>query len=649
MSVRRVQLFTVIAVLIAGLVCEVFAADVLREPEITAKEKRHWAFQPLVHPEPPDVGNADQVSNPIDRFILRRLESRGLGLMGEADRRTLIRRLSFDLTGLPPTVEEIDAFLRDESSNAYQRVVDRLLDSAAYGERWAQHWLDLARFAETDGFEHDKIRPDAWRYRDWVINALNEDLPYDQFVQMQLAGDELFPNRSDAAIATGFLLSGPDMPDINSQEERRNVVLNEITSTVGAALLGLGLECAQCHDHKYDPVSQVEFYRMRAFFENTVHPSRDKPLGHIISEPGASADPARLMIRGDHRRPGPELTPAVLRIGNPLGGDQVDLQIEPRESSTGRRAALAQWLTRPDHPLALRAIANRLWMHHFGTPLVGTPNDLGMQGEKPSHPELLDWLATELPRRGWSLKEMHRLIVSSATYRQAGVGEGAAWELAYREDLANELYSRARQRRLSGETVRDSMLAVSRSLNREAGGAGVRPPLSEEITVTLLKNQWQVSTNTADHHRRSIYLFARRNMRFPMFDVFDRPDANASCARRHESTTAPQALTLLNSDFSLEMARRFAAVTIPENSDEIESGVTRAFEMALSRPPSTSEIESVSRFLREQAEEIDRSGRSAADLALPDPMPTEVDSSFAAAWVDLCRAIFNLNEFLYVD
>ncbi len=624
-------------------------ADPVKEPPITERERSHWSFLPLASPVPPAVNHREQVRNPIDQFVLRQLEERGLSLMPEAARRVLIRRLSFDLRGLPPTPAEIAEFEADGSPGAYVRLVDRFLESPAYGERWAQHWLDLARFAESDGFEHDQIRPDAWRYRDWVIRALNDDLPYDRFVQWQLAGDELEPERPEAAIATGFLLAGPDMPDLNLQEERRHLVLNEMTSTVGAAFLGLGLGCAQCHDHKYDPVSQADFYRMRAFFENTVHPKRDQPLGHQIAEPGTPARATHLMIRGDFRRPGPELAPAVPRIASLDGSGTDRSDVPAKDLSTGRRRALAEWLTRPDHPLAMRVIANRLWQHHFGVPLVGTPNDFGFQGEPPTHPGLLDWLATELPRRGWSLKAMHRLIVGSATYRQASFGAGEAWERARRLDPDNRLLSRMNRTRLDGESIRDAMLAVSGSLNPEPGGPSVRPPLSAEIMVTLLKDQWQASTNVSDHHRRSIYLFARRNLRYPLFDTFDRPDANASCARRHESTTALQSLTLLNSEFSLDMARRLAGVMLADSQPSMPATIERGYRLALGRRPDTSELNAAREFVGRHATELQAAGRSPDTLATPLPPSAGLDPYQGAALVDFCLALFNLNEFTFVD
>lgn len=618
----------------------------LKEPPITQEDRLHWSFRHLLRPTPPSVRNEEQVRNEIDRFILARLESSDLRLGPEASRETLIRRLSFNLTGLPPTTAEIAAFLADTSADAYEKLVDRLLNSDAYGERWAQHWLDVARFAESDGFEHDKVRKDAWRYRDWVIKALNDDMPYDRFIRWQIAGDELAPDNPHAKLATGFLVAGPDMPDINLPEERRHNVLNEMTSTVGAAIMGLAFHCAQCHDHKYDPVSQADFYRTRAFFSNMVIAPKNKSLHHTFSEQGSDEPVARFWKRGDFRSPGPEVDAGFLRIVSHPGDAPKPTAIPNK--STGRRAELARWLTRPDHPLTLRVIANRLWLHHFGRALAGTPNDFGTQGERPSHPALLDWLATELPRQKWSLKSMHRLIVSSASYRQASSGSGDEWNKNTRTDPQNRLYSRMHRQRLSGEAVRDAMLLISGKLNRKSGGPGFRPPLPKEVTVTLLKNQWPVTKDKSEHYRRSIYLFARRNLRYPMFDVFDRPDALASCARRDVSTTAPQSLTLFNSEFSLARARDLAGSILTNGKRPPKRHVTAAYQRILGRAPSSEELKTGLSFLSTQTRALLDANRSSDQLAVP-PESSGTDPHAAAALTDYCLALLNLNEFLYVD
>ncbi|MGH7200110.1 MAG: DUF1549 domain-containing protein, partial [Planctomycetaceae bacterium] len=482
-------------------------ASELSEPPITDFDREHWSFRPVVRPEVPATDPIfalrtphSAFRTPIDAFILAKLQENDLRPMPEADKLTLLRRVTFDLTGLPPTLEEIAEFLADDRPDAYERLVDRLLASPAYGERWAQHWLDLARFAETDGFEHDHVRPNAWRYRDWVIEAFNSDMPYDEFVRLQLAGDELRPGDPAAAIATGFLLCGADMPDINSQIERRHNFLNDMTATVGSAFLALQIGCAQCHDHKYDPVSQADFYRLRAVFSNAElfgeHPiptpaqraERERfeaernrrwteleqkiealedtvleraradendpdlrlrrselqarftdeerqrheeltaeldrvkkqqpppfPMGRVMRETSADADPNYLYLRGDWQRKGPELQPAYLRIANPSGATIP--QPDPDAKTTGRRTALAEWLTRPDQPLTARVMVNRLWQRHFGRGLSATSSDFGLMGEEPAHLQLLDWLACEFMDNGWDVKQMVRLIVTSRTYR----------------------------------------------------------------------------------------------------------------------------------------------------------------------------------------------------------------------------------------
>jgi hypothetical protein len=611
------------------------------EAEITESDRDHWAFQPVRRPNVPSVQNADWVRNDIDAFILVRLELKQIAPAREADRATLLRRLSFDLTGLPPTPEELAAFLADESPDAYERQVDRLLASPAYGERWAQHWLDLARFAETDGFEHDKLRGDAWRYRDWVIAALNADMPYDRFVAEQLAGDLLQPGDPQAAIPTTFCLAGPDMPDINDQQERRHEMLNELTATVGSALLGLQLGCAQCHDHKYDPLSQADFYRLRAVFEPAVGTlKRDVPFNTLQQQEQPVA--ARLWIRGDHRRPGPEVLPGFLRIASPEGFPG---------PSDGRpaRLQLVEWLFADDHPLTARVIANRLWQHHFGRGLVETSSDFGLMGSS-SHESLLDFLATKLRDRAWSLKELHRLIVCSATYRQASrsMGDDTEWTERLTKDPSNKLYSRYPRRRLDGESLRDAMLVAAGTLNREAGGPGVMPPLPEPLLETLLKGQWTADRREANHYRRSAYVFARRNLRYPIFEAFDRPDGNASCPVRGRSTTAPQSLLLLNGELSLAAARRFAGRIAAESADP-EAQAVRMYVIAFSRPATEVETGRLVEFLQRQTERLKEERRNTDDLVRPIPPSASLDPYRAAALVDACLAIFNSNEFVYVD
>ncbi|HWE34988.1 MAG TPA: DUF1549 and DUF1553 domain-containing protein [Isosphaeraceae bacterium] len=694
-----------------------------------AADDRHWSFVPPRRPGVPEVREAGWVRNPIDAFVLEKLEKTGLSHAPEADRATLLRRLSFDLTGLPPTPEEVDAFWNDRSPEAYEKVVDRLLASPHYGERWAQHWLDLARYADTDGFEFDQARPDAWRYRDWVVGALNGDMPYDRFLTLQLAGDEAEPGDASAFVATGFGRCYPDMVDLNDQGLRRQNALNDITETTGLAVLGLTIGCARCHDHKFDPISQKDFYRLQAFFaparfrddypiasrgereayERAVRdheralasvraglirleaPARaaladgpppglddatvaafqqdeadrspeqvrlvfdalakdprikppallaalgpvaaqgraellraldrlkvagPPPLPHArgIDEAGAKAPPTFLLRRGDFASKGDRVEP-----GFPSALADASPSITPRDRSTGRRSALAAWLTRPENPLTSRVIVNRLWQHHFGRAIVSTPSDFGAMGAEPSHPELLDWLATELIARGWSLKAMHRLMVTSSTYRQSTRFD----PLAAAKDPEDALLWRQGRRRLDGEAIRDALLAVAGRLNPEMGGPGVFPELPAELTKLSSKGAvWPVSPRAEDRDRRSLYVFVRRNLRYPFFEAFDRPDTNASCPRRAVTTIAPQALSLLNGDLSRSCARSFAARVADAAGPDPDARIALAYRLALGRPPDAPELTLARAFLADRDEE---------------------------ALEGLCLALLNVNEFVYLD
>lgn len=643
--------FTAFALLVAalGALAATAAEPPLKESPITDFDREHWAFQPLERPAVPQVKDeAAWVRTPIDAFILAKLERRSLAPRPEAERAVLLRRASFSLTGLPPTPEERAAFVADDAPGAYERQVERLLASPHFGEHAAQRWLDLARFAETDGFEHDRVRPEAWKYRDWVIRALNDDLPYDRFVAWQLAGDELAPNNTDAATATMFCLAGPDMPDVNSQELRKHNLLNEMAGTVSSVFMALQFGCAQCHDHKYDPISQGDFFRLRSFFEPAVSVKRDK-LVSVLKENSRDAGKSYFYVRGELTRPSSEITPAFPRVVN-ADGREVPAPPENARSSH-RRAALAEWLTDRRHPLTARVIANRIWQQHFGRGLSNTPSDFGLVGEEPSHAELLDWLAVELIESGWSLKHLHRLIVTSAVYRQQSFSRASTTADEAPPDA--DLYAVYPRRRLEAEAVRDAMLLASGQLNRAAGGPGVRPPLPAEVTITLLKDQWQVSPDEADHVRRSIYIFARRNLRYPLLEAFDRADANATCAARHVSTTAPQALLMLNSEFSLRCAEHLAGEALTASDGQIAGAIDAAFVRCYARQPSDTERARLRDFLAAQAKHLseERAKRPGDQFARPHPATAARDLSFneAAALVDICLALLNTSEFVYVD
>lgn len=617
------------------------------EPPITASDREHWSFAPLRKFTPPHLaGEAGRwPQTPLDSFVLAALHKREFVPAPPAERDTLLRRATLQITGLPPSPEDRAEFLADRSPDAYERRLDRLQASPAFGDHASQPWLDLARFAETDGFEHDHVRPEAWRYRDWVISALNRDLPYDEFIRQQLAGDELAP-AAGGKIAAGFCLAGPDMPDVNDQALRRHDLLNEMASTVGAVFLGLQLGCAQCHDHKYDPISQADFFRVRACFESSLTVARDKPAGPLVT--GVWKEPARLWIRGEHSRPGGILQPAPPRVASDERA--VFVSTESKESP---RAALARWIAQPNHPLTTRVIVNRIWREHFGKGFSETPSDFGLLGEGPSHAELLDYLASSLPRWGWSLKKLRREILASAAYRQASrvpPGSAAAEQFARARQLDpdNRLLWRFAPRRLDGEAIRDSLLATAGLLTSERGGPGVMPPLPPELTQTLLKNQWKASERAADHYKRSIYLFARRNLRYPILEAFDRPDANASCPLRHRSTTALQSLLLLNSAESLSAARHLAGIAM-QSGETPPEWLAAAHLRALGRPLDAAAGASGVEFLRRQALLV--AALPPAENASPaTPLPHfSGDPHWAAALVDYCLALVNSADFSALD
>ena len=603
---------------------------VLQEPAITKFDRDHWAYKPIQRPAVPNVLASNQKLSPIDRFVVSRLREEtgaqmnspdsNASLAQQADRRTLIRRLHLDLLGVPPTPDQVTAFVNDDHPAAYRRMVDAALASPEYGQRWGQHWLDLARYAETDGFEHDKVRPTAWKFRDWVVDALNEDMPFDRFATFQIAGDLVSRDDARSSVATAFCLSGPDMPDINSQEERRHVLMNDITATIGDVFLSLQIGCAQCHDHKYDAISQADFYRMRAFFESSVTLKQNKSVTTLAESENQRT--SHLMIRGDWRRKGSLLQAAVPRVLDvELTGDRTPHDDEIAKRS---RADLAKWLVSRSNPITARSIVNRVWQHHFGRGLVATASDFGVMGDSPTHPLLLDYLASELIESGWSLKKLHRQIVTSSVYRSSSKlpDDNALrekWDAIHSVDPSNRLLHHFPRRRLDAEAIRDSLFAVSGLLDHEMGGPGVAPPIPTEMIKTLKAKQWTASKREADHYRRSIYLFARRNLRYPFFACFDRPTADRPCARRVGSITAVQSLHLLNSELTMHASRELASqiARVPNAKDQVD----QLFEQALSRKPTSSERTFCLDFL------------------------DQPDSSL----LELCRAVLNTNEFIYVD
>ena len=604
-----------------------------QELPIVKEDREHWSFMPIKRPQLPELKEDGWSNNPIDVFILAKLRAAGLQPLAGASHATLVRRAYLDLTGLLPDYREVTA------DKQYEQLVDELLSSPRFGERQAQFWLDLARFAETDGFEHDKVRADAWQYRDWVIDAFNRNLPYDEFIRKQLAADEF---EEGERVATMFCLSGPDMPDINSQNERRHSLLNEMTSTVGAVFMGLQVGCAQCHDHKFDPISQADFYRMRAMFQPAVHVVKNQSVRelHEQGEPSKSF----LMVRGDFDKPGPEIEPGVIRV---VATDE-PIEIERSKSGTsGRRLALANWMTDKRHPLTARVMVNRIWQQHFGTGLVSTLSDFGIMGTSPTHPQLLDWLAAELQDQDWDLKAIHRLIVTSATYMQASE-EDERYKQNKLTDPENVLLSRFPRQRLDGEAIRDAMLVAAGFRQFEMKGPGVRPPIQEEVSQTLLKNQWNVSPDEKDHYRRSIYIFARRNLRYPMFEAFDRPDANVSCRQRQKSTTAPQALILFNSKLSLDLARRMASdiLLTVRNDDEFIREVLRR---CWCREPELEVMEVARAYFIKNRKSAQEMPLDQLEQVTPIPMPVDLSIRESVAYSEFCLIAFNTLEFIIIQ
>lgn len=683
------------------------------QTEAGAKLSSHWSFQPIKETAIPQVRNSQPLRNPIDNYILARLEKEGVTPSPEADRHTLLRRLCLDLTGLPPTLAQIDEFIGDLEPGAYDRLVDRLLASPHYGERWARHWLDAARYADSDGYEKDTGRPWAWRYRDWVIQAINSDMPYDRFVVEQLAGDLLPDATQEARLATGFHRNTLTNQEggVDPEQYRVEQVIDRVNTT-GKVFLGLTVGCAQCHDHKYDPISQREYYQFFSFFNSDVEkdieatlpgereryeiakneheakqselkaaveerrtalvelqtkwetglvvaelrklpaPVRDALLiepdkrneaqkkaiadhfaaqdaeykkrikalqdhagkaPHLSQAPTIALGPARatnVMIRGDFLRPGVAVLPGTLAVLPPLRIDAPS------------RLDLARWIVDPANPLTRRVLANWLWQHHFGRGLVTTPEDFGTQGEKPSHPELLDWLAGEVSRRGWSLKQMHRLIVTSATYRQSSAHRP---ELRERDPLNNWL-ARQNRLRLEGEIVRDVALASSGLLNCKIGGPSVRPPQPEGISdLTYAGSARWVESKGPDRYRRGMYIWFQRTSPFPMLMNFDAPESNVCVVRRERSNTPLQALTLMNDVVFVECAQALGK-RLANEPGSLAERLALGVKLVLGRPPTAAEIDRLSRWHGDA-------------LKLVKDEPPD-----AGAWAAVARVLLNLDE-----
>jgi hypothetical protein len=709
------------------------AADAVDKPRITDEDRKYWAFQPVRRPEPPLVQGDRWSRNPIDRFILARLTAEGLTPAPEAERGRLIRRATFDLTGLPPTPEEVAAFLADGEPRAYERLIERLLASPRYGERWARHWLDLVRYAESDGYRADAYRPETWRYRDYVINAFNKDLPYDRFVAEQLAGDEIAPGDTALMVATTFLRLWTYEHNQRDVPGQWSAILNDMTDVTADVFLGLGVGCARCHDHKFDPILQQDYYRLQAFFTPLL-PRDDLVLSRpeqfaayqekqarwesataevrtaiaaierpylqqaaqgaidkfpketqaILAKPESERTPledqiyylAYRQVLDEQEKPKPSkedkarldalekqlaafdaVKPERLPISftatdvgptapaTTIPGDRSGQTIAPgfltlldpapakierlpsAANSTGRRTALARWIGRPDNPLSTRVIANRVWQYHFGRGLVATSSDFGKLGEPPSHPELLDWLASELVAQGWSLKALHRAILTSATYRQSALRPVSALPLARTKDPENRLLWRMNTRRLEIEPIRDAMLAASGELDLTMGGPGAEPASP----------------------RRAIYTKVMRNNRDPLLDAFDAPDGSNTTPTRNVTITPTQSLILVNGAWTLDRARALARrlARLENKNSDVAERIRLAFRLVFGREPEARELTEAQDFLAHAGGAV---VAKADGCETPgSPSASAGDDLERAAWTDFCHTLFNANEFLYID
>ncbi|HUP80462.1 MAG TPA: PSD1 and planctomycete cytochrome C domain-containing protein [Pirellula sp.] len=596
-----------------------------------------WAWQPLNWNALESISKSD---NYIDHFVLQKLNKQQLSLASPADPRTLLRRVYFDLTGLSPTADEVASFEENPSSSAYERIVDRLLESDHFGERWARHWLDLVRFAETNGYERDAVKPNAWRYRDWVINAINSDMPYDQFVTEQLAGDEI-PNSSESSvIATGFLRLGTWDDEPNDLIEYQYERLEDMVHATTTAFLAMTVKCARCHDHKFDAIPQTDYYRVAASFWGgpVAHRKREwnggptkEELGYDVlgwTDLGREPPHLHLLKKGDIHRPMQIVAPGGLSGSADL--DREFAPSPPDAKTAYRRLQLAQWIVDKRNPLTARVIVNRLWQHHFGEGLVRTPDNFGFLGNPPTHPDLLDALAADLMAGGWKLKRIHKLMVMSQVYRQSSIHPK---QIEFLEtDASNRFWWRAERRRLDAEQIRDSLLQCSGRLDKRIAGPSFMAPISDEALEGLsMKTKAYKASDADDARRRSIYMFSKRSLAVPMMTVFDSCDTTAPTGRRDVSTVAPQALTLLNNEWvhgeSKAMAQRVIA-----SSAELEHRVVAAWRIAVARSPTVNEKHASIEFVK----------RSQAAAH-------EGTNAELAVWSAFCHTLFNTNEFVYLD
>jgi hypothetical protein len=596
-------------------------------PPLRADEKPKsgpwWSLAPIQRPAAPSVAHTAWSRTPIDAFVLAALEAKGLKPAAEADRLTLIRRLSFDLRGLPPSPAEIHTFLEDNSLDAYERLVDRFLDSPAYGERWARHWLDVAHYGDTHGYDKDKRRDNAWPYRDYVIRSFNTDKPYARFVEEQLAGDVLFPGNPDGVIATGFIAAGPwdfvghvELREGTVDKEKTRVLDRDdmVASTMGT-FASLTVHCARCHNHKFDPIPRRDYYRLQAVFagvdrgDRPITPGSKQPV--VYAAVSHAPRPIYDLKRGDVEHRGDQVSAGPLSC---LPNLQSAFDTQSGSGEGEQRARLAHWLTDPRNPLTWRSIVNRVWHYHFGPGLVDTPNDFGRNGSLPSNAALLDWLASEFRDSGQSIKALNRLIVTSAAYRQQSINPAVNGDI----DGDNRLLWRMQRRRLDAEEVRDAILAVSGSLRETGGGPCYEPFRFKDDHSPIYDHADTKHTLDPATFRRTVYAFNVRSVPNPFLECLDSADPNATTPVRSSTVTPLQALALLNDPFVIDQSERLARRIREQVRDE-NGQAHRALQEILGRKPTSDEQRLLVEFIQKEG--------------LP----------------RLCRYLMNTNEFLFVD
>lgn len=618
------------------------------DAKIKVSGKDHWAFKKLDNPSVPRVDKKGWINQPLDAYVLSRLEAKNLKPSPMADKITLIRRAYFDLIGLPPTSLAIQNFLNDSSPNAFEKVIDELLASPYYGERWGRHWLDLTRYADSGGFHNDVPRPNSWRYRDYVINSLNDDKSFAQFIREQLAGDEIENAGDEQLIATGFGRNGPSNDDNMGKapqdiEKYRLDELDGVINTTFTTFMGMTLGCARCHDHKFDPISQKDYYQVLAIFNGTS--KKDLPLLGNTLEKGKLKDPERgimalvdtnaqpkpthILWRGDLNNPGPVVRAAVPSVLS--WKDWPIPEVAKNAKSSGRRISLADWIASPENPLTYRVLANRIWQHHFGRGIVETSGNFGRSGAIPSNPELLDHLAAWLIKNGGQWKAFHKYIMLSSTYQQAS---GSVAEFVS-IDPDNRLHWRQNKRRLEAEAIRDSILYVSDSLNQGMGGPGIKPRIRSELLPASQRNKWPlIASEGPEHWRRSVYVYSKRQLLFPLLDLFDAPNTTDVCDCRLASIVPTQALLLMNDEFVDDQARRFAQSLINKHGIKQDVLIQQAYSKTLGRFPSGDRLHQARMFMDKQIAAHHESQSKTPDFD---------------ALVDLCHVLFNTNEFVFID